>query len=191
MFPMNQKISQLEAIQLTTRRSCFLIREYTGLEVMPEELFSTCNEAISLLALKWDSDLIPVKKNPESIINIVVTMNVMEWCIKSKKEIKGKKEYKLNAQKISDDLEFMAEHFERMFPGLMNSKNVEQSLHDGVSATANAVESNGFFWTKKLNEKITILMSFYPVLQIHAKQNKKLNELLNCLTTNKGDKNGL
>ena len=188
MFPMNDKISQLEAIQLTTRRSCFLIREYTGLEIMPEEMFSTCSEAISLLALKWDSDLIPIKKNPESIINSVVTMNVMEWCIKSKAEIEGKKEYKLNSKKISDDLEFMAEHFERMFPGLMNSKNAEDSLNAGVSATANAVENNGFFWTKKLNEKITMLMSFYPVLQIHAKQNKKLNELLECLTTNKGEK---
>ena len=185
---MKNKISQLEAIQVTTRRSCFLIREYTGLEIMPEELFSTCSEAISLLALKWDSDLIPIKKNPESIINIVVTMNVMEWCIKTKIEIDSKKEYKLNAQKISNDLGFMVDHFERMFPGLMNSKNAEQSVFDGVSATANAVENNGFFWQKKLNEKITILMSFYPVLQIHAKENKKLNELLECLTTNKGDK---
>lgn len=183
---MSKRISQVEAIQIATRRSCFLIREYTGIEIMPEELFSTCNEAISLLALKWDSELIPIRNNPESIINISCTMNVMEWCIKSKAEITDKKEYKLNAQKISNDLGFMGEHFERMFPGLMGTKNAEQSVFDGVSATANAVETNGFFWTKKLNEKITILMSFYPVLQIHAKQNKKLMELMNCLTTNKG-----
>ena len=185
---MQNKITQIEAIQITTRRTCFLIREYTGLEIMPEELYSICNEAISLLAMKWDSELILIKKNPESILNIVVCMNVMEWCIKTKVEIKTKKEYKLNSKKISNDLEYMAEHFERMFPGLMSTKNAEQSLFDGVSATANAVETNGFFWSKKMNEKITLLMSFYPVLQIHAKQNKKLNELLGCLTTNKGEK---
>ena len=183
---MSKRISQSEAIQMATRRSCFLIREYTGLEIMPEELFSTCNEAISILSIKWDSELIPIKKNPESILNIVCCMNVMEWCLNCCEIKTNSKGYKLNAQKISDELVEMSVNFEKMFPGLMSTKGAEKSMYDGVSATAEAVETKGFFWSKKLNEKITILMSFYPVLQIHAKQNSKLLELMNCLTTNKG-----
>ena len=90
--------------------------------------------------------------------------------------------WEIDAQKISNGIPEMSEKFEKMFPGLMGSKDAEKSMYEGVSGTTVVAENKGFFWSKKLNEKIILLMSFYPILQIHAKQNLKLMKLMECLT---------
>ena len=166
------KISKVAAVQTCARRACFIARELTGLEIMPDEMFAASSESLANLSILWD-DSVVAKNKPDSYINFAACMACCEWC-RSVRKVDSNEPYELNKKKISDLLEEVAEIIDGLFPGLITSKNFEQAVYDGVSVTVNGVEANGWKWTQKLNERITILMSLYPILKFQTKNSLKL-----------------
>lgn len=166
------KISKVAAVQTCARRACFIARELTGLEIMPDEMFAASSESLANLSVLWD-DSVVAKNKPDSYINFAACMACCEWC-RSVRKVDSNEPYELNKKKISDLLEEVAEIIDGLFPGLITSKNFEQAVYDGVSVTVNGVEANGWKWTQKLNERITILMSLYPILKFQTKNSLKL-----------------
>ena len=166
------KISKVAAVQTCARRACFIARELTGLEIMPDEMFAASSESLANLSILWD-DSVVAKNKPDSYINFAACMACCEWC-RSVRKVDSNEPYELNKKKISDLLEEVAEIIDGLFPGLITSKNFEQAVYDGVSVTVNGVEANGWKWTQKLNERIVILMSLYPILKFQTKNSLKL-----------------
>jgi hypothetical protein len=166
------KISKVAAVQTCARRACFIARELTGLEIMPDEMFAASSESLANLSMLWE-DSVVAKNKPDSYINFAACMACCEWC-RSVRKSDSNEPYELNKKKLSDLLEEVAEIVDGLFPGLITSKGFEQAVYDGVSVTVNGVEANGWKWTQKLNERITILMSLYPILKFQVKNSMKL-----------------
>jgi hypothetical protein len=47
-------ISRTTAVLTCARRACFIIREVTGLEVMPEEVFAASSDSLNILGNIWE-----------------------------------------------------------------------------------------------------------------------------------------
>lgn len=179
------KISKVTAVQTCARRACFIAREMTGLEIMPDEMFAAASESLANLSMVWEDSEV-AKKKPDSFINFAACMACCEWC-KSVRKSDTNEPYELNKKRIADLLEAVAEIVDGLFPGLVASKGCEQAIYDGVSVTVNGIESNGWRWTQKLNEKIVVLMSLYPILKCQSKNSLKLLEIAEELIRKKGE----
>lgn len=173
-----RNISTQTAIQTCIRRACLIAREFTGIEVMPEEMGSGCVDTLGVLKHAWENFTI-VKNKPDSVVNYAACMAVMEWCMAVKKE--KDVPYKLNSDAIAASMDFIGKQLEDLFPGLMSSKNALQGLYDGICATCDNVEKHGWQWTKKLNDRFACLMSMYPSLRAIGKRNSKLAEIADAL----------
>lgn len=169
-----RRIAKTTAIQTSIRRACLLAREFTGMEVMPEEMACCCAESMAILGRIWDNEDLSRRK-PDSTVNFASCMAVMEWCHSVKKQ--PCKVYTLDSKKISDELDFVAKTMDDLFPGIMSAKNANQCIYDGICATADGCEKNGWSWTKKLNEKMVCLMSLYPILRAFGKVSIKMDEI--------------
>jgi hypothetical protein len=152
---------------------------------MPDEMFAAASEALANLSVLWEDSEV-AKRKPDSYINFAACMACCEWC-KSVKKSDSNEPYELNKKRIADLLEEVAEIVDGLFPGLMASKGCEQAIYDGVSVTVNGIESNGWRWTQKLNERIVMLMSLYPILKFQAKNSSKLLEIAEELVRKKGE----
>lgn len=169
-----RRIAKETAIQTAVRRACLIAREFTGLEVMPEEMSCTCVETLAILGRIWEQEGLS-KRKPDSVVNFASCMAVMEWCHSVKKA--QNKPYSLDSRKISDSLDFVAKTMDDLFPGIMSAKNADQCIYDGICATADGCEKNGWQWTKKLNEQMVCLMSLYPILRAFGKVSIKMDEI--------------
>jgi len=169
-----RRIAREIAIQTSVRRACLLARQFTGLEVMPEEMACSCVETMSILGRIWDNEDLSRRK-PDSTVNFASCMAVMEWAHSVKKQ--PTKTYTLDSKKISDQLDFVATTMDDLFPGIMSAKNATQCIYDGVCATADGCEKNGWQWTKKLNEQMVCLMALYPILRAFGKVSIKMDEI--------------
>lgn len=179
------KISKMSAVQTCARRACFVARELTGLEIMPDEMFSAASESLANLSVLWDDSDV-AKRKPDSYINFAACMACTEWC-KSVRKSDSNEPYTLNKKRISDLLQEVADTVDGLFPGLIGSKGCEQAIYDGVSVTVNGIEANGWRWTAKLNERIVILMSLYPILKFQSKNSSKLLEIAQELIRTRGE----
>lgn len=178
------KISKFVAVQTCARRACFIAREFTGLEIMPEEMLTASSESLAVLSRLWEDSEV-AKRKPDSYINFAACMACCEWCKSVKRA--DNEPYSLNKKRISDMLQEVADVVDGLFPGLITSKGCEQAIYDGVSVTVNGIEASGWKWTQKLNEKIVILMSLYPILKFQAKNSTKLLEIAEELIHKKGE----
>lgn len=179
-----RRIAKETAIQTSIRRACLIAREFTGLEVTPEEMMITCAESMSILGRVWELEDISRRK-PDSVVNFASCMAVMEWSHAVKKN--PCKVYSLNSERISKQLDFVARTMDDLFPGIMSAKNATQCIYDGICATADGCEKNGWQWTKKLNEQFVCLMSLYPILRAFGKVSIKMDEICkNFLNERKG-----
>lgn len=178
------KISKVAAVQTCARRACFIARELTGLEIMPDEMFAAASEALANLSVLWEDSEV-AKRKPDSYINFAACMACCEWCKSVKRT--DSEPYSLNKKRIADMLQEVADVVDGLFPGLITSKGCEQAIYDGVSVTVSGIEANGWKWTQKLNEKIVILMSLYPILKCQAKNSTKLLEIAEELIQKKGE----
>lgn len=174
-----RNISTLTAIQTSTRRACIIAREFTGIEVMPDEMGAAAVDSLSCLKHGWDNFQI-CKRKPDSIVNFASCMSVMEWCHSIKKA--DSTPYSLSSNKLSSEMDMISIELEYLFPGCMSIKNATQCLYDGISVTAEGCERNGWQWTKKLNEKFVALMSLYPILRAFAKYSVKMAEIQEALS---------
>lgn len=178
------KISKVAAVQTCARRASFIARELTGLEIMPDEMFAAASEALANLSALWDDSEI-AKRKPDSYINFAACMACCEWA-KSVRKVDSNEPYELNKKRIADLLEEVAEIVDGLFPGLIASKGCEQAIYDGVSVTVNGIEASGWKWTQKLNERIVILMSLYPILKFQSANSSKLLEIAEELVRKEG-----
>jgi len=174
-----RRIAKETAIQTSVRRACLITREFTGLEVMPEEMSCTCVETLAILGRIWEQEGLS-KRKPDSVVNFASCMAVMEWCHSVRKS--DNKPYELVAAKLAGELDFIATELEYLFPGCMAIKNANQCVYDGVSVTADGCERQGWQWTKKLNEKFVALMSLYPILRSMANNSVKMAEVQEALS---------
>lgn len=174
-----RNISTLTAIQTSTRRACIIAREFTGIEVMPDEMGAAAVDSMACLKHAWDNFQI-CKRKPDSLVNYAACMAVMEWCHSIKKA--DSKPYALSSEKLSGELDMISIELEYLFPGCMGIKNATQCLYDGVSVTADGCERHGWQWTKKLNEKFVSLMSLYPILRAFGKNSTKMAEIYEALS---------
>lgn len=172
-------ISRTTAVLTCARRACFIIREVTGLEVMPEEVFAASSDSLNILGNIWEDSEV-AKKKPDSTINFAACMACMEWA-NSVRKSDSHESYELNKKKISDQLSEVSDIIEGLFPGLTNSKNCEKSIYDGLAATVSGIEQSGWKWTVKLNEKFAVLMSLYTIIKLQANNSVKLGEIAECL----------
>lgn len=179
------KISKSAAVLTCARRACFIARNMTGLEIMPDEMFSSSSESLANLSVMWEDSDVATRK-PDSYINFAACMACTEWC-KSVRKSDSNEPYTLNKKRIADQLQEVADVVEGLFPGLVSSKGCEQAIYDGVSVTVNGIEASGWKWTAKLNERIVILMSLYPILKFQSKNSTKLLEITEELVRNKGE----
>jgi len=179
------KISKVAAVQTCARRACFIARELTGLEIMPDEMFAAASEALANLSVLWEDSEV-AKRKPDSYINFAACMACCEWS-KSVRKVDSNEPYELNKKRIAELLEEVAEIVDGLFPGLMASKGCEQAIYDGVSVTVNGIEASGWRWTQKLNERIVILMSLYPKLKFQSANSSKLLEIAEELVRKKGE----
>lgn len=178
------KISKVAAVQTCARRASFIAREITGLEIMPDEMFAAASEALANLSVLWDDSEI-AKRKPDSYINFAACMACCEWA-KAVKKTDSNEPYELNKKKVSDLLQDVAETIDGLFPGLIESRGCQQAIYDGVSVTVNGIEASGWRWTQKLNERIVILMSLYPILKFQSANSSKLLEIAEELVRKDG-----
>jgi len=178
------KISKVAAVQTCARRASFISRELTGLEIMPDEMFAAASEALANLSVLWDDSEI-AKRKPDSYINFAACMACCEWA-KAVRKVDSNEPYELNKKKISDLLQDVAETIDGLFPGLIESRGCQQAIYDGVSVTVNGIEASGWRWTQKLNERIVILMSLYPILKFQSANSSKLLEIAEELVRKEG-----
>lgn len=177
-----KRISSLVAVQTCIRRACLLAREFTGIEVMPDELGAASVEALANLRNAWETSDIPAKK-PDSVVNFAACLAVMEWAYAIKKV--DNKPYSLNSNVIAAQLDFVEKNLEDLFPGIMGVKDSAQCIYDGICATADGVEKSGWFWTKKMNEPMVCLMSLYPILKAMGKNSEKILQIQTILMKRK------
>jgi len=105
---------------------------------------------------------------------------------KAVRKVDSNEPYELNKKKVSDLLQDVAETIDGLFPGLIESRGCQQAIYDGVSVTVNGIEANGWRWTQKLNERIVILMSLYPILKFQSANSSKLLEIAEELVRKDG-----